>query len=169
VSLAPRSPPLEPDSPLQVPWHLASQPRRSLRDSSHLWLPFPLRQSLRDFCPERHRLLRHGPHAAPASSAAPTAILDNPSPSEWSASPIAYVGRPRQPTPTGTTPPPPLQPPPVGGQGMVVPVTPPKNAHQIVTLAKDGFQVLPKSTHPRCHDNISDTVPDPILRPHCPR
>jgi hypothetical protein len=32
---------------------------RSLRDLSHLWLPFPLRQSLRDFCPERHRLLRH--------------------------------------------------------------------------------------------------------------
>jgi hypothetical protein len=59
VSLAPRSPLLEPDSPLQVPWHLASQPRRSLRDSSHLWLPFPLRQFLWDFCPERHRLLRH--------------------------------------------------------------------------------------------------------------
>jgi hypothetical protein len=59
VSLAPRSPPLEPDSPLQVPWHLASQPWKSLRDSSHLWLPFPLRQSVRDFCPEQHRLLRH--------------------------------------------------------------------------------------------------------------
>jgi hypothetical protein len=57
VSLAPRSPPLEPDSPLRVLCHLVSQPRRSLRDSSHLWLPFPLRQSLRD--PERHRLLRH--------------------------------------------------------------------------------------------------------------
>jgi hypothetical protein len=59
VSLAPQPPPLEPDSPLQVPWHLACQPWRSPRDSSHLWLPFPLRQSLRDFCPERHRLLCH--------------------------------------------------------------------------------------------------------------
>jgi hypothetical protein len=59
VSMAPRSPPLEPDSPLQVPWHLASQPWRSLRDSSHLWLHFPLRQFLQDFCPERHRLLSH--------------------------------------------------------------------------------------------------------------
>jgi hypothetical protein len=59
VSLAPWSPPLELDSPLQVPWHLASQPRRSLWDSSHLWLPFLLRQSLQDFCPKRHRLLRH--------------------------------------------------------------------------------------------------------------
>jgi hypothetical protein len=59
VSLAPRSPPLEPDSPLQVLWHFASQPRRSLRDSRHLWLPFLLRQSLWDFYPERHRLLRH--------------------------------------------------------------------------------------------------------------
>jgi hypothetical protein len=59
VSLAPQSPPLEPDSPLQVLWHPANQPRRSLRDSSHLCLPFPLRQSRRDFCPERHRLLCH--------------------------------------------------------------------------------------------------------------
>jgi hypothetical protein len=59
MSLAPRSPPLEPDSPLQVPWHLVSQPRNSLWDLSHLWLPFLLRQSLQDFCPERHRLLRH--------------------------------------------------------------------------------------------------------------
>jgi hypothetical protein len=58
-SLAPRSPPLEPDSPLQVPWHFASQPRRFLWDSSHLWLPFPFQQSLWDFCPERHRLLHH--------------------------------------------------------------------------------------------------------------
>jgi hypothetical protein len=33
--------------------------RRSLRDLSHLWLSFSLRQSLRDFCPKRHRLLRH--------------------------------------------------------------------------------------------------------------
>jgi hypothetical protein len=59
VSLAPRSPPLESDSPLQVPWHLASQPRRSLRDSSHLCLPLPLWQSLLDFCRKRHRLLCH--------------------------------------------------------------------------------------------------------------
>jgi hypothetical protein len=121
VSLAPWSPPLEPDSPLQVPWYLDSQPRRSLRDSSHLWLPT----------------------RGPGSSIAPTAVLDGPPPHEWPASLIADVRRPRQPAPAGTTPPLPLRPPPAGGQGVVVPVTPPENPHRMVTRAKDGFQVLP--------------------------
>jgi hypothetical protein len=83
------------------------------------------------------------PHVAPASSVAPTAVPNSPPPCEWLASPIAYVRRPRQPAPTGTTPPAPLQPPPAGGQGVVVPVTPPKNPHRMVTRAKDGFRVLP--------------------------
>jgi hypothetical protein len=55
------------------------------------------------------------PRAAPASSAAPTAVPDGPPPREWSALPITYVRRPRQPAPAGTTPPPPLRPPPAGG------------------------------------------------------
>jgi hypothetical protein len=38
---------------------------------------------------------------------------------------------------------PPLQPPPAGGQGVVVPITPPKNPHRMVTQAKDGFRVPP--------------------------
>jgi hypothetical protein len=83
------------------------------------------------------------PRAAPASSAAPTAVSDGLPPHEWLASPIAYVRRPRQPAPAGTTPPPPLRPPPAGGQGVVVPVTPPENPHRMVTWAKDGFRVLP--------------------------
>jgi hypothetical protein len=45
-------------------------------------------------------------HAAPTSTAAPTAVPDGPPPYEWLASPIAYVRRPRQPAPAGTTPPP---------------------------------------------------------------
>jgi hypothetical protein len=73
------------------------------------------------------------PHTASASSAAPTAVLDGPPLREWLASPIAYIRRPRQPTPTGTTPPPPLRPPPMGGQGVVVPVMPPENPHRMVT------------------------------------
>jgi hypothetical protein len=83
------------------------------------------------------------PRAAPASSAAPTAVLDGLPPCEWLASPVAYIRHPRQPTPVGTTPPPPLQPPPAGGQGVVVPVTPSENPHRMVTRAKDGFRVLP--------------------------
>jgi hypothetical protein len=79
------------------------------------------------------------PHAASASSAAPTAVLDGLPPREWPASPIAYVRRPRQPAPMGTTPPPPLRPPPAVGQGVVVHVTPPENPHRMVTRAKDGF------------------------------
>jgi hypothetical protein len=83
------------------------------------------------------------PRAAPTSSAAPITVPDDPPPREWPASPIAYVRRPRQPAPAGTTPPPPLRPPPAGGQGVVVPVTPTKNPHRMVTRAKDGFRVLP--------------------------
>jgi hypothetical protein len=83
------------------------------------------------------------PRAAPASSAAPTVVPDGPPPHEWPASPIAYIRCPLQPAPVGTTPPPPLQPPPAGGQGMVVPVTPPENPQRIITRAKDGFRVLP--------------------------
>jgi hypothetical protein len=83
------------------------------------------------------------PRAAPASSAAPTVVPVDPPPHEWPASPIAYVRRSWQPTPVGTTPPPPLQPPPIGGQGVVVSVTPPENPHRMVTQMKDGFRVLP--------------------------
>jgi hypothetical protein len=56
---------------------------------------------------------------------------------------IAYVHRPRQSAPVGTTPPPPLRPPPTGGQSVVVPAMPPESPHRIVTRAKDGFRVLP--------------------------
>jgi hypothetical protein len=83
------------------------------------------------------------PRTAWASFTAPTMVPDGPAPHEWLASPIAYVRRPRQPTPAGTTPPPPLWPPLAGGQGVVVPVTPPENPHQMVTRVKDGFRVLP--------------------------
>jgi hypothetical protein len=79
------------------------------------------------------------PRVVLTSSAAPTAAPDGSPPHEWSASPIAYVCRPRQPTLTGTTPPPPLQPPPAGGQGMVVPVMPLENPHRMITRAKDGL------------------------------
>jgi hypothetical protein len=73
------------------------------------------------------------PRTAPASSAAPTTVPDGLPPHEWLALPIAYVRRPRQPAPAGTTPPPLLRPPPVGGQGVVVPITPPENPHRMVT------------------------------------
>jgi hypothetical protein len=43
----------------------------------------------------------------------------------------------------GTTPPPPLPRPSVGGQGMVVPVTPPDNPHRMITRGKTGFRVVP--------------------------
>jgi hypothetical protein len=43
----------------------------------------------------------------------------------------------------GTTPPPPLPRPSVGGQGVVVPVTPPDNPHRMITRAKTGFRVVP--------------------------
>jgi hypothetical protein len=82
------------------------------------------------------------PRVAPTSSATPTAVPDGPPPREWPASPIAYGRRPWQPTPASTTPPPTLRPPPAGGQGVVVPVTPPENPHRMVTRAKDGFRVL---------------------------
>jgi hypothetical protein len=82
------------------------------------------------------------PRAAPASSVASTAVPDGPPPREWSASLIAYVCHPREPALTGTTPLPPLRPPPVGGQGVVVPVTPPENPHRMVTRVNDGFRVL---------------------------
>jgi hypothetical protein len=55
LSLAPRFPPLGPTSPLQVPLlrHPTGQHRRSLRGLSPLWLPYPSRQFLQDFCPGR--------------------------------------------------------------------------------------------------------------------
>jgi hypothetical protein len=81
--------------------------------------------------------------AASSSSATLTAVPDGPPPREWPASPIAYVRRPRQPAPVGTTQPPPFWPPPAGGQGMVMPVMPPENPHRMATWVKDGFQVLP--------------------------
>jgi hypothetical protein len=43
----------------------------------------------------------------------------------------------------GTTPPPPLPRPSVGNQGVVVPVTPPDNPHQMITRGKTGFRVVP--------------------------
>jgi hypothetical protein len=43
----------------------------------------------------------------------------------------------------GTTPPPPLLCPSVGGQGMVVPFTPPENPHWMITRGKIGFRVVP--------------------------
>jgi hypothetical protein len=43
----------------------------------------------------------------------------------------------------GTTPVPPLPCPSVGGQGVVVPVTPPENRHQMITRGKSGFRVVP--------------------------
>jgi hypothetical protein len=43
----------------------------------------------------------------------------------------------------GTTPPPPLPCPSVGGQGVVVPVTPPDNPHRMITQGKTGFRVVP--------------------------
>jgi hypothetical protein len=50
-------PPLGPNSPLQVlpPRRPASPPRWFLRALSPLWLPYPHRQSLRDFCPMQPR------------------------------------------------------------------------------------------------------------------
>jgi hypothetical protein len=44
---------------------------------------------------------------------------------------------------SGTTPLPPLLRPSVGGQVMVVPVTPPDNPHRMVTQGKTGFRVVP--------------------------
>jgi hypothetical protein len=41
-----------------------------------------------------------------------------------------------------TTPLPPLLCPSVGGQGVVVPVTPPDNPHQMITRGKTGFRVV---------------------------
>jgi hypothetical protein len=132
VSLALRSPSLELDSPLQVLWHLASQPAPEVApEFKPLVAPLLAPTVPPGFLP------RAAPTAAPravlASSAALTAVPDGPPPCEWLASPIAYVRRPQQPTPAGTTPPPPLQPPPAGGQCVVVPVTPPENPHQMVT------------------------------------
>jgi hypothetical protein len=43
----------------------------------------------------------------------------------------------------GTTPPPPLSRPLIGGRGMVVPVTPPDNPHQMITWGRTGFRVVP--------------------------
>jgi hypothetical protein len=43
----------------------------------------------------------------------------------------------------GTTPPPPLPRPSVGGQGMVVSVTPTDNPHRMITRGKTGFRVVP--------------------------
>jgi hypothetical protein len=103
--------------------------------------PLPASAAPPGFLP--HAAPTAAPRAAPTSSAAPTAVPDGPPPREWLASPITYVRRPRQPTPTGTTPPPTLRPPPAGGQGVVVPVTPSENPHRMVTRAKNGFRVLP--------------------------
>jgi hypothetical protein len=59
-----------------------------------------------------------------------------------------------------TTPPPPLPRPSVGGQGVVVPVTPLDNPHRMITRGKTGFRVV--------HDRLvittttSSPTPSPI-------
>jgi hypothetical protein len=60
-----------------------------------------------------------------------------------------------------TTPPPPLPHPSVGGLGMVVPVTPPDNTHQIITWGKTGFRVVP----PRLLLTAATSSPTPSLIP----
>jgi hypothetical protein len=70
------------------------------------------------------------PHAAPT---VPPAATDGLPPCTWPASPVAYVRRPRQHAPASSTPPPPLPRSSVGGQSVVVPVTPPENPHRIIT------------------------------------
>jgi hypothetical protein len=80
------------------------------------------------------------PRAAPT---VPSAVTDGLPPRTWPASPAAYVRCPRQPAPASTTPPPPVSRPSVGGQGMVVPVTPPENPHRMITRGKTDFRVVP--------------------------
>jgi hypothetical protein len=87
---------------------------------------------------------RAAPPAVPhAALTAPPAVIDGPPPRTWPASPVAYVRRPRQPAPVSTTPSSPLPRPSVGGQGVVVPVTPPENPHQMITRGKTSFRVVP--------------------------
>jgi hypothetical protein len=80
------------------------------------------------------------PRAAPI---APPAVTDGPPPRTWPASSVAYVRHPRQPAPVSTTPSPPLSRPSVGGQGVMVPITPPENPHRMITQGKTGFRVVP--------------------------
>jgi hypothetical protein len=83
------------------------------------------------------------PPVAPcATPTTPHAVTDGPPPRTWPASPVAYVWHPRQPAPVSTTPPPPRPRPFVGGQGVVVPVTPLENPHQMITWGKTGFRVV---------------------------
>jgi hypothetical protein len=82
--------------------------------------------------------------AAPrAALNAPPAVTDGLPLCTLPASSVAYVQRPQQPAPASTTPPPPLLCPSVGGQVVVVPVTPPENPHWMITQGKTGFRVVP--------------------------
>jgi hypothetical protein len=90
------------------------------------------------------RVTPPAPPAAPrAASTTPPAVTDGPPTRTWPASPVAYVRRPWQPAPASTTPLPPLPRLSVGGQGAVVPVTPPENPHRMITRGKAGFMVVP--------------------------
>jgi hypothetical protein len=60
----------------------------------------------------------------------------------------------------GTTPPPPLPRPSMGGQGVVVPVTPPDNPHRMITRGKTGFRVVPDRLVLTA--TISSPTPSPI-------
>jgi hypothetical protein len=79
------------------------------------------------------------PRVAPTT---PPAVIDSLPPCTWPASLVAYVWCPWQPAPVSTTPPPPLPRPFVGGQGVVVPLTPPDNSHWMITQGKTGFRVV---------------------------
>jgi hypothetical protein len=92
------------------------------------------------------------------ASTAPPAVTDGPPPRTWPASPVAYVRRPRQLVSVSTTPPPPLLRPSVGGQGVVVPVTPPENPYRMITRGKTGFRVVPD----RCCCSVQ-SIPSNLL------
>jgi hypothetical protein len=64
-----------------------------------------------------------------------------------------------------TTLPPPLPRPSVGGQGVVVPVMPPENPHQMITRDKSGFRVVPDRLVLTVA--ISSPTPSPIPSSAC--
>jgi hypothetical protein len=59
----------------------------------------------------------------------------------------------------GTTPPPPLPRPSVGGQGVVIPVTPLDNPHRMITRGKTGFRMV----HDRLVLSVATSSPTPSL------
>jgi hypothetical protein len=60
----------------------------------------------------------------------------------------------------GTTPPSPHLGSSVGGQGVVVPITPPDNPHRMITRGKTGFMLVPD--HPVLTVATSSSTPSPI-------